>query len=386
MSKRLVLVGGGHAHMQTLVEVRNLVDTGHSVHLVSPSPFYYYSGMGPGAFGGRYDRREIRFDLQRMVEMRGGTFLRDSAVRINREERTVTLASGRELSWDVLSCNVGSSVRRDQIELGAGDWFPVKPIERLLDARQRLLELLEHGPERITCLVIGGGAASVEIAANAWRLARERGPADGGRRLTIRLIAGGELLSGFPKRLRRRAVRSLKRRGILLETRTMVSTIDDGVLWTTDGHRFQADLVLLATGVTPSPLFQDSGLPVGEDGGLLVNRNLQSVAHERIFAGGDCLSFEPGPLDRVGVYAARQNPVLANNISAALDERWEELRPFKPGGNYLLALNMGDGTGLVSRNGIVLGGRVGFRLKEYLDRGFMGRYQVEERSEEPVGQ
>ncbi len=92
-----------------------------------------------------------------------------------------------------------------------------------------------------------------------------------------------------------------------------------------------------------------------------------------IFGGGDCISFAPRPLARVGVYAVRQNPVLLANLERALDGG--DLTPFTPQPAYLLAFNMGDGTAVVSWKSIVFGGRIGFALKDYLDRSFMRRFQ-----------
>lgn len=48
MSKHLVLVGGGHAHMTVMLNLADYISRGHRVTLVSPSPYHYYSGMGPG--------------------------------------------------------------------------------------------------------------------------------------------------------------------------------------------------------------------------------------------------------------------------------------------------------------------------------------------------
>jgi hypothetical protein len=52
------------------------------------------------------------------------------------------------------------------------------------------------------------------------------------------------------------------------------------------------------------------------------------------------------------------------------------LQRFDPGGDYLLILNLGDREGLFRRKGIVWGGRLAFRLKDFLDRRFMRKFQV----------
>ena len=130
----------------------------------------------------------------------------------------------------------------------------------------------------------------------------------------------------------------------------------------------------MALGIQPSPLFADSGLPAGPDGGLLVNEYLHCPKHPEIFGGGDCIHFAPQPLDKVGVYAVRQNPVLCHNLLASLEGG--RLRRFSPGGDYLLIYNLGDGTGILRKRGLIFSGRPAFWLKDYIDRRFMRRFQA----------
>jgi len=47
MSKHLILVGGGHAHMTVMLNLREYIERGHRVTLIGPSANHYYSGMGP---------------------------------------------------------------------------------------------------------------------------------------------------------------------------------------------------------------------------------------------------------------------------------------------------------------------------------------------------
>jgi hypothetical protein len=70
----------------------------------------------------------------------------------------------------------------------------------------------------------------------------------------------------------------------------------------------------------------------------------------------------------------RQNRPLHRNLLAFLEGR--PLQRFDPGGDYLLILNLGDRRGLFRRKEIVWSGRLAFRLKEYLDRRFMRKFQV----------
>jgi NADH dehydrogenase FAD-containing subunit len=172
-------------------------------------------------------------------------------------------------------------------------------------------------------------------------------------------------------------MRSLQLRGIQLHERHQISRIENGHITFKTGKVHRADITFLATGVQPSPIFQVSNLPVGPDGGLKVNRYLQSVRYPNIFGGGDCIHFQDQPLDKVGVYAVRQNPVLYHNLGACLSG--ETLKPFNPEGAYLLIFNMGSGTGVFYKQGVMLQGRVAFWIKDLIDRRFMRRFQAIER-------
>lgn len=365
MGKRLVLVGGGHAHLTSLLKMGDLTAAGHAVTLISPSPRHPYSGMGPGMLGGFYSPAEIEFPVREMTEERGGVFIEDRVVTIDAPRRLLGLASGREIPYDVVSFNVGSGVPKTFGEAGQPGVFPVKPVANLCAARERILELL--GRRAVQILVVGGGPAGLEIAGNAWKLLKDHT----GRGRVV-LVAGERLLNGHAPRARREALVSFTRRSIEVIEGRHVIKIEESHGLLDDGSRLPFDVCLVATGVSPPDLFETSGLPVGRDGGLLVNGHLQSVAHPEIFGGGDCVSFAPRPLDKVGVYAVRQNPVLHRNLLASLEGR--PLETFLPQKTYLLIFNLGDGQGLLSRGVFVWRGRSAFLLKDFIDRSFMRKF------------
>ncbi|MRR55927.1 MAG: pyridine nucleotide-disulfide oxidoreductase [Deltaproteobacteria bacterium] len=367
MGKHLVLIGGGHAHMTSLLNIDQLTSRGHQVTLISPSPHHYYSGMGPGMLGGFYDPPQVRFHVGTMAEERGANFIQDTAVKVEPRKRIIHLTSGQSISYDVASFNTGSDVKQAALVSGTDNVIPVKPVLNLYKARTTLLQEIESRQLELT--VIGGGPAGVEISANLWRLLRGKP-----NRTTITLVAGSELLRNTPERVRTLARRSLLDKNIRLLTGVRAENIAEGIVSLSDRSRLNYDFVFLATGITPSALFRDSGLPTGADGGLLVNNFLQYNDFPELFGGGDCISLEGCPLAKVGVYAVRQNPVLFHNLVAKLEDT--PLRSFDPGPPYMLILNMGDSRGILWKRSLTLNGRLSFLLKDYIDRRFMKRYQV----------
>jgi NADH dehydrogenase FAD-containing subunit len=367
MAKHLVLIGGGHAHMTVMLNLRDYTERGHRVTLIGPSAYHYYSGMGPGLLSGIYRSQDVRFHVKKMVEDRGASFLQDFVTHLDPQKKVLTLKSGKQINYDVVSCNTGSFVPAAD-DIASGDHiFTVKPIENLIQVR----ELIDAGlgAARIRFVIVGGGAAALELAGNLWRIIHSR-------RITasIAILAGRNFLSSMPPKAQRYARNSLAIRNIDIVEGAKVRRLTENHAVMEDGREFFFDLALLAWGIRPSRLFRESGIPTGPDGGLLVNTYLQSVAYPDIFGGGDCISFEQRPLDKVGVYAVRQNPILYTNLLAALEGG--DLQAFQPQDTYLLIYNLGNGTGIFYRGKWVWKGRLIFYLKDYLDRKFMRKFQV----------
>lgn len=367
--KRLLLIGGGHAHMVTLANLRTFVDKGYDVSVIQPSEYHYYSGMGPGMLGGTYRPEDIRFATRKVVEQQGGTFILGKAAVIEPRKQVVRLEdSEEEIAYDVLSCNAGSYVPRETVTVEGPAIFTAKPIEGLLAAQEKILALSKE--RSIDIAIVGGGPSSIEIAGNVQQL----GERQAAHKPNIHLFAGRQLLSRLPKRIPELARRSLQKRGVQVVEGSYVRAIEPGKITLENGTTYTADVIFPAVGVKPSPIFSQSGLPTGPDGGLLVNRFLQSTGYANIFGGGDCIYFEPEPLDKVGVYAVRENPILYHNLMASLDGG--ELQTFSPGGKYLLIYNLGQNIGVLCKWKIIFSGTLAFRIKDYIDRRFIQTFQA----------
>src|SRR5512136_2640463 len=101
VGKHLVFVGGGHAHLTALVHLNNYVERGHRATLISPCRYHYYSGMGPGMLSGLYDPRQVRFNIQQMVQERGGQFIEASVTAIDPAAQKLYLDKSVPISYDI---------------------------------------------------------------------------------------------------------------------------------------------------------------------------------------------------------------------------------------------------------------------------------------------
>ncbi len=365
--KSIVLVGGGHAHMTILSKTREIIKRGHRLVLISPSPYQYYSGMGPGMLAGDYRPEDIRFNVKGMVELGGGRFIEDSVVEIRAQERLLILKSGGTIEYDVVSFNIGSLVSEDKGHDASEGVFTVKPIYNLYRAREMMIDWPENAPLRI--ITIGGGPAAVEVTGCAWALTKSK-------RLdaSFVIVAGGRLLKKFPERMREIVFKTFRKRGIRIIEGLRAKAAGRNKVELENGDTLMADINFISTGVRPPELFTRSNLSVGPDGGLLVNEYLQSVEHPEVFGGGDCIYFKPEPLEKVGVYAVRENPVLFHNILAMAEGG--ELKRFDPKGGYLLVFNLGERIGVFWKNSLIFNGKTAFLIKDYIDRRFIRRFRI----------
>ena len=143
MGKHLVIVGAGHAHLTVLKNLQEFQNSGHDVTVVNASPLHYYSGMGPGMLSGIYRPEEIRFNVKKLSEDRGAAFVEDKVVKVKPEERKIDLQSGNHISYDAISLNTGSFVPVADSMVTDEAVFTVKPIENLLKAHKKIVEILK---------------------------------------------------------------------------------------------------------------------------------------------------------------------------------------------------------------------------------------------------
>ena len=170
-----------------------------------------------------------------------GRFVRSKATKVDDRQRQVFTEEGNTYAYDVLSINAGSYVPSDMVENPVPRLYTAKPIERLMEAQKELLSLAAAQPLNVA--VVGGGAAAVEMAGNAWRLLRDHAL----HSFKIQIFTSGQLLHRFPQKVRRAAQRSLERRGISIVENTRVKRISEGGVELEDGEKHAVDFLFYGT-------------------------------------------------------------------------------------------------------------------------------------------
>lgn len=397
---RLLLVGGGHAHVEILRRLILDRETAgrapvFDVTLISLGDFHHYSGMAPGFLLGTYAEAELRLDLRALAARGGCRFLSGSAVALQPEAisaagaraGTVVLDGGERVPYDLVSLNVGSLAAGADRVAADPRVALVKPIARIVEFKARLDALAAAPAGERRLLVVGGGAAGVEIAfAGAAVLDRAAG-GRAARRVTL-VEAGAQLLPDYDARCRRRVAELLARRHIEVRCGAKVAGTAAAGAQLADGGVLPVDLLAWLTGPAAPALFAGSGLPLDRRGFLLVDDTLRSPADPRVFAAGDCATLARHPATpKAGVYAVREAPILWQSLLAAA--HGTPPPHYIPQASFLSLLNTADGRALLRWRGILLHSRSAWLLKDWIDRSFIQRYQRLEASRsippEPLG-
>ena len=372
--KRLVLIGGGHAHVEVLRRFGMQPPAHAELVLVSPHPDTPYSGMLPGWIAGHYTRNDCHIDLARLARFARCRWLRTSCNGINPDARLVFCEDGQSLPFDLVSVDIGSRSPALEIPGAVEHALAVRPIDRFMAAWEEVCRMAATGCAPRHIAMVGAGAAGVEVLLSMQYRLREIAPA---LRPEFELIGEGpDLLASHNASARAMLQRTLEARGVKLRPDSRVERVDRGRLQLRNGATISTELIAWATGASPLLWPRSVGLATDERGFILVDDALQSVSHPGVFAAGDIATVRNHPRPKSGVFAVRAGPPLEHNLRRAL----QDLPPvaWQPQRHALALITTGDRHAIASRGNLALQGDWVWQWKNRIDRRFMRRYDIKE--------
>jgi selenide,water dikinase len=368
VTRELVLVGGGHSHVQVLKSFGMNPVPGVRLTLVARDVETPYSGMLPGYIAGHYDHDACHIDVMKLAGIAGARLIHAEAVGIDRVARTVLLRDRPPVRYDLLSLDIGSTPKAHDVPGAAEHATPVKPVDRLAGRWAALVERVSAADRPLELLVVGGGAAGVELALSIdHRFSGER------FRPRVSLVTRGGMLSGHTDRVRAAFQRVVLEHGVTVHEDAEVVRVEPDAVVCADGRRVRFDKALWAVQAGAAPWLRGTGLQLDDKGFVAVDATLRSVNDAQVFAVGDVAAVLPHPREKAGVFAVRQGPPLTANLRRAL--AGEALRPFKPQTKFLKLITTGDKYAVASRGRLSVEGRWVWRLKDWIDRRFMEKFQ-----------
>ena len=371
----IVLVGGGHSHVDVLKRFGMKPEPGVRLTLIARDLLTPYSGMVPGLIAQHYTSAECHIDLRPLAAFAGARVIHAPATGLDLANNNVQVAGRPPVRFDLLSLDTGSTPSTAGIA-GAEHALPVKPIDRFLRSQAELGAEFAAKPEPFYIVVVGGGAGGVELTLSLDHQLRRDLASRGGKadQLSLTIVeAADKLLPSFHAAARRRLIHVLAERKIAVRTDTKIERIEADRVTLSSGETLAADRTILVTNGGAAPWIADSGLALDDRSFVRIDDHLRSPSHEHVFAAGDVASMDGHTLPKSGVYAVRQGPYLAENLRRAA--RAEPLKPYRPQKQTLALITTGDRYAIAARGSLSLAGKWVWRWKDWIDRRWMRKYQ-----------
>ncbi len=390
--KRLVLAGGGHAHLSVLESMEQKPDPDLTTVLVTPDRYQYYSGMLPGFMAGHYTLAQCRVDLAPLAQRAGVQLVLAKVVGLDAQAGCAVLSDGSRLPYDWLSLDVGSAVDAQGLDATGDAFLPAKPLAAFF-ARWPQVLADARAAKGYALAVVGAGAAGLELALAAAHALR----GSGGR---VHLVGpDASFLAGHAPAVRRRALVCLREAGVQWHAQRAQAADqtgeeyagheqgrneegapgqagrEQGAISLSNGAVLRCDTLIATTGATALGWLPQTDLACDERGFVAVNAHHQSISHPNVFAVGDCCARVDTSLQRSGVHAVRAGPVLASNLRAAMAGK--ALRSYRPRKRSLYLLACGPRYAIASWGAFSAEGAWVWCWKNHLDQGFVQRFSRE---------
>lgn len=371
--QRLVLLGGGHAHLGVLDELAQRPLPGWQVHLVTPFRRQIYSGMLPGWVAGHYRIGECAIALDTLAARAGATLHTNAGTGLDLKHNLLQCADGSQLPFDRISIDTGPVAALDDLPGAALHALPIRPIEGFVAAWPGVVQRIALQRQRFEMVVLGAGAAGVELALAI----HHRAMVDGWLHLRITLVGGSDQpLDGVAPGARRHVGRMLARRGIGWVGNRRAVRVDAGQLVFADGGAaLPFDTCLAVTGAAAPAWPSAAGLDTDARGFIRVRRTLQSTSHPQVLAAGDVAAYAD-TRPKSGVFAVRAGPVLAQNLRALCTG--QHPKDWTPQQRALYLVSTGDHRAIAAWGAWAWSGAWVWRWKERIDRRFVARFGADE--------
>ena len=313
MTEKIIIVGGVAAGATAAAKVRRISPTAEII-MLEAGPDISFANCGlPYFIGGDIKSRSKlilqspeSFNEQYGVEVHTHTIV-SSIDRIAQQVRTLDTRSGEQKSFGYTKLILAQGGRPIKPTLPGADFDHVFTLWTLEDMDKISHFLEEKKPH--TAVVVGGGFIGLEMVEALVK----RGLKVNVVEMMPHVMAIMEAeTAGFIEN-------ELTSYGVGIHTGAGVIEIQPRSVKLDNGKILDADMVLLSIGVRPTlQLAKEAGLEIGDAGGLLVNKHLQT-SDPQIYAAGDMVEIEhrvSGKKVRIPLAgpANRQGRIAAENV------------------------------------------------------------------------
>ncbi len=373
--KTLVLVGGGHSHIEVLKQFGMAPLPGLRIILISRNIDTPYSGMLPGYLAGHYSYDDSHIDLSSLTQFANTTFIQAEVNALDTNQRRIHCVGRPPVQYDFLSINIGSRPSTLMVPGAIENTYTVKPIDRFIHKWELFIKKIQQANKSLNIGVVGAGAGGVELILSTQFRINNLHNSQTTKNIQHKfylLTNSKEILPTHNKQVRKKFRKILTERGINIYTEHNVIEVKEDALCCENGVQLPIDVVIWVTHASAPQWIKDSGIKTDGDGFIHVNDFLQSTSHPNIFAAGDISASINYPRPKSGVFAVRQGPYLETNLRHTILEK--PLKKYLPQKKFLSLISSGDKYAVASRGNFTIEGKWVWKLKNWIDKKFIRKY------------
>lgn len=354
--KTVVLIGSGHAHLEVLKALTAEEIAKHRFILISPSRQTYYSGLIPRLITGEIEDKNLTIKSADFAESKGVIFVQDEVQSVDQVNKTAILKSGDHIDFNLLSINVGGTPILIPSEAPFNTVY-LRPLDEFMP-KWREIQRICSSCVKPRFVIVGGGAAAVEVAA-ALRIRLNKNQAINSE---VHLVSKGtRLCENYTVKISELIQQSLLKSGIKIHLNEPVSQIHQKTIKLRQGGDLEFDSIFIVTPTRPSEIF-----PGKVDSRLRLSSS--------IFAAGDGTEMSDYPnLPRSGVIAVHQGRHLVHSLRNVLNNL--EPAVFKIKTKQLNILITGENSARLVWGNFSFEGKWPLRLKNWIDHRYMSSFR-----------
>ncbi|WP_066382113.1 MULTISPECIES: NAD(P)/FAD-dependent oxidoreductase [unclassified Anabaena] len=345
---QVVIVGGGFGG---LYAAKALAQANVNVTLIDKRNFHLFQPLLYQVATGMLSPADISAPLRSILSKSKNTKVLLGEVKDIDPTTQQVILGDRVVPYDTLIVATGAK----HSYFGKDSWKDFAPglktVEDAIEIRRRIFSAFEAAeketdPEKrralLTFVVVGGGPTGVELAGAIAELAYKTLKEDfrdiDTSETRILLLQGGDrVLPALAPELSQAAAASLEKLGVIIQTNTRVTNIDNDIVTLKQNDQFKeiaSKTILWAAGVQASPmgkvLAERTGVECDRSGRVIVEPDLSIKGHNNIFVVGDLAHFSHQngkPLPGVAPVAKQEGEYVAALVKQRL--RGKTLPEFK---------------------------------------------------------
>jgi sulfide:quinone oxidoreductase len=317
MAKVLIL-GGGFGGVVAAERLAEQLGDEHQITLVSRSrQFVFYPALVKLAFG-KAELADVSFDLRHTLLNQRVNFIEAEVAYIDPFERNITIAHGQvegKLPYDYLVFALGRRLATERITGFYEHAHHLLNVDKAISFGKAIKKFQEG---RVVIGQCAGARLPVPVYETAFALARRRKEKGERERVRITVVSPTTLESEIMDPAGAAALqRSLDTHQIEFLPNLNIDSLTPNSVITKNGDTINFDLLMLVPPFRGSSAASYLGI-TDEEGYIHVDSTMHVSGLDRIYAVGDCTSFD-GP--KMGHMAVRQAEVAATNLAAEIDGR-----------------------------------------------------------------